>query len=66
MQMKENDMLRCQNRNCGCEVRVMKGSSDGSSNPLCCCGTKMKKPYAAPVFLEIASKVLVGQTAEDK
>jgi hypothetical protein len=64
MQMKENDMLRCQNRNCGCEVRVTKGSSDGSSNPLCCCGTKMKKLYAPPVLREITSNVLVGLAAE--
>ena len=63
--MCESQVLRCQNRNCGCEVRVIKSSIAGSSNPLCCCGTVMKKPYQPPVLQEIASKVLAGQTAED-
>ena len=65
MIMTEHQIFRCQNRSCRCEVRVIKSSLEGSSNPRCCCGAEMKKPYMAPVLREMTSEVLVGQRAED-
>jgi hypothetical protein len=49
MQMTEGQVYRCQNRDCGCEVKVVKTSVDATSNPRCCCGAEMKKPYKKPV-----------------
>jgi predicted nucleic acid-binding Zn ribbon protein len=38
----------CQNRDCGCEVTVVKESIEENANPMCCCGTEMKKLYEKP------------------
>jgi len=65
MIMTENQIFRCQNRSCGCEIRVIKSAIEGNSNPRCCCGGEMKKPYMAPVLREVSSKILVGQRAEN-
>jgi hypothetical protein len=43
-------IYRCQNRECGCEVLVIKPPGEGSLNPRCCCGAEMKKPYRSPVL----------------
>ena len=64
MEMTENQIFICQDRNCRCEVRVIKASTAAVTNPLCCCGAEMKKPYTPPVLREITSKVLVAQTTE--
>jgi len=65
MLMTEHQIFRCQNRDCGCEVTVIKGSIEGSSRPRCCCGSEMKKSYKAPVLRELTSQVLVRHRAED-
>jgi hypothetical protein len=51
MSMAEGQVYRCQNRNCGCEVRVIKPSTESSSNPRCSCNSEMKKPYKDPPVL---------------
>ncbi len=65
MIMTEHQIFRCQNRSCGCEVRVIKSAIEGSSNPRCCCGGEMKKPYTAPVLREVTSKVSVSNRTEN-
>jgi len=50
MSMAEGQAYRCQNRDCGCEVRVIKRSIESNLNPRCCCGAEMKKPYSKPVL----------------
>jgi len=40
---------RCQNSACRAEIQVTKSSVEGASNPRCCCGSEMKKPYVKPV-----------------
>ena len=41
---------RCPNVECGAEIEVKKASIEGRSNPRCCCGAEMKKPYTQPVL----------------
>jgi len=43
MSMTEGQVYRCQNRDCGSEVKVIKPSIESNSNPRCSCGTEMKK-----------------------
>jgi predicted nucleic acid-binding Zn ribbon protein len=46
--MIEGRVYRCQNRSCGCEIKVVKPSVHAASNPRCSCGAEMKKPYTKP------------------
>ncbi len=55
--MTEGQIYRCQNRDCGCEIKVMKSSIDSNSRPRCCCGAEMKKPYKKPVFRTLNSDI---------
>ncbi len=48
--MTEGQVYRCQNRACDCEIIVTKALLEASTNPKCCCGAEMKKPYSPPVF----------------
>jgi hypothetical protein len=48
MSMTEGQVYRCQNRQCGCEITVVKPSTQADANPRCCCGSEMKKPYTKP------------------
>lgn len=50
MIMRKAQRYRCQNRECGAEIEVTKDSIEGESNPRCCCGAEMKKPYSEPVL----------------
>jgi hypothetical protein len=50
MSMTEGQVYRCQNRHCGCEITVVKPSTQANANPRCCCGSEMKKPYTKPVL----------------
>lgn len=59
MLMIEGQTYRCQNRSCNCEVIVTKPSAEGLSNPRCCCGAEMKKPYMRPALRELTSDALV-------
>ena len=48
--MREGQHYRCQNPECRAEIEVTKDSIEGISNPICCCGTPMKRPYSKPVL----------------
>ncbi len=50
MTMIEGHVYRCQNCNCGREVKVTKSSIESTSNPRCSCGAEMKRPYENPVL----------------
>jgi hypothetical protein len=49
MTMRSGQRYRCQSRECAAEIEVTKDSIEGQSNPRCCCGAEMKKPYIRPV-----------------
>lgn len=55
MVMTEGQVFRCQNRDCNCEIRVLRTSINASANPRCCCGAEMKKPYRKPAFRSLSS-----------
>lgn len=55
MTMIEGQVYRCLNRKCGCEIKVLHSSIHGSTNPTCCCGTEMKKPYFKPTVRAVSS-----------
>ena len=65
MSMIEGQIYRCQNRACGCEVEVIKMSTEAARNPRCCCGAEMKKPYSRPVLRELPSSVRVSHTLNE-
>lgn len=48
--MRAGQHYRCQNPVCRAEIEVLKDSVEGTSNPRCCCGAEMKKPYSKPVL----------------
>jgi hypothetical protein len=50
MTMNAGQRYRCQNPDCRCEIEVIKTSTEAESNPRCCCGAEMKKPYEKPAF----------------
>lgn len=50
MQLLKGQTYRCQNRQCGAEIVIAEQSIEGETNPRCCCGTEMKKPYSPPVL----------------
>jgi hypothetical protein len=55
MSMIGDEIYRCQNRGCRCEVKVISSSTECRQNPRCCCGAEMKKSYTPPVFRELTS-----------
>jgi hypothetical protein len=57
--MIEGQVYRCQNRDCACEIRVLRGSIEAAANPRCCCGTEMKKPYRKPMLRTLNSEMEV-------
>lgn len=48
MILRERQVYRCQNSECGAEVQVLKASVEGAAKPRCCCGAEMKRPYSVP------------------
>jgi hypothetical protein len=50
MKMLTGRRYRCQNRECGAEIEVMRDSIEGRSILRCCCGTVMKMPYSKPIL----------------
>jgi predicted nucleic acid-binding Zn ribbon protein len=46
----EGQVYRCQNRDCGCEISVVKLATESHCNPRCLCGAEMKKPYSRPLL----------------
>lgn len=65
MSMIAGQIYRCKNRACGCEVKVIKMSTEATRNPRCCCGAEMKKPYSSPVLRELPSTVRVGHSLDE-
>jgi hypothetical protein len=47
--MLAGQRLRCVNPACQAEIEVRKDSIKGASNPKCCCGAEMKRPYSKPL-----------------
>ncbi|MGH7792649.1 MAG: hypothetical protein ACREOB_10090 [Thermodesulfobacteriota bacterium] len=46
MALKEGEVYKCPDPNCGCEITVTKGaapSKGGDLAPRCCCGKEMVK-----------------------
>ena len=51
MNMRKGEKWVCSNLACRCEFIVTIASApEEGVNPTCCCGSKMKKVYAAPTF----------------
>ena len=59
MTMTAGQRYRCQNPDCGCEIEVAKTSIEADTNPRCCCGAEMKKPYKKPTYKILHSKSAV-------
>lgn len=55
MVIEEGQVFRCQNRDCGCEIKVLQSSVIALKNPRCGCGADMKKHYRKPVFRALTS-----------
>jgi hypothetical protein len=46
MALKEGEVYKCPNPDCGCEITVTKGAQPGGGGnqaPRCCCGMEMAK-----------------------
>jgi hypothetical protein len=46
MALKEGEVYKCPNPDCGCEITVTKGAQPGGGGnqaPRCCCGMEMVK-----------------------
>ena len=55
MRLRERERWRCTNPDCGTEIVVTKTAGmEGGTNPRCCCGAAMKKPYQSPTLRNIA------------
>lgn len=50
MILRKGQVYRCQNQQCRAAIQVAKDSVESESNPKCCCGAEMKKPYTKPVL----------------
>ncbi len=48
--MFTEQVFRCQNRACGCEIVVTRSPVETKANPRCFCRAEMKKPYSPPVL----------------
>lgn len=50
MVMKTGERWHCTNPTCRCSILVETSGDGEGKNPLCACGSVMKKQYSAPVF----------------
>ena len=50
MKMKSGERWHCTNAACGCSILVETSSEAEGKNPVCACGSAMKKQYAPPAF----------------
>jgi len=50
MMMKTGERWHCTNAACRCSILVETSGEAEGRNPLCACGSVMKKQYAPPVF----------------
>jgi len=48
--MKTGERWHCTNAACRCSILVEATGETEGKNPLCACGSVMKKQYAPPVF----------------
>ena len=55
MVIEEGQVFRCQNRDCGCEIKALRSSVIAHKNPRCGCGADMRKPYRKPMFRALTS-----------
>ena len=47
--MHPGEQWRCMNKECGCEVMIVKPARRADDfRPICGCGHPMKKPYTSP------------------
>jgi hypothetical protein len=53
MEMKTGEHWRCSNPLCHAEILVVQGSAIGDRNPICICGSVLKKRYVPPVLSRI-------------
>jgi hypothetical protein len=54
MKMRKGEKWICSNPTCRTEIVVtVAGGPEDGANPRCCCGSRMKKVYAAPKFSSI-------------
>jgi hypothetical protein len=54
VRLQNGDRWICQNADCRCEIVVVKSSGlKTGSNPICSCGSTMKKPYTTPELKEL-------------
>jgi hypothetical protein len=51
MTQSEQVHLICTDDSCGAEYIVLKKSSCATPNPLCGCGSELKRVYHFPIFL---------------
>ncbi len=51
MALKQGELYRCPDPECGCEIAVTRGTRKvgAENNPRCCCGMKMRKREAIEV-----------------
>jgi hypothetical protein len=50
MVMKSGERWHCTNAACRCSILVENSGEIEGENPLCACGSVMKKVYSSPVF----------------
>lgn len=50
MLMKAGERWHCTNAACGCSILVETSGEAEGKNPLCACGSVMKKQYSPPAF----------------
>ena len=48
--MKTGERWHCTNAACGCAILVETSAEAEGKNPVCACGSVMKKQYSPPVF----------------
>lgn len=65
MTMIAGQRYDCLNPDCRCEIQVIKNSMEANSNPRCCCGAEMKKPYKRPTVTTLLEPT-VGLTRSKK
>lgn len=51
--MAKGQRFICVNPDCRAEIEVVKDSTEGTSNPRCCCGAEMKRPYSKPTVRKL-------------
>ena len=58
--MRTGQRYRCRNSECRAEIEVTRDSTEGKSNPRCCCGAEMKKQYTRPALRTLNKHVALS------